>query len=208
MKDWIREITETGKWIMEKNLSWGSSGNISAREGDKVYISASGTVLGELCEEDISEVDPDGNLLRGRRPSKELPMHLAVYRRCPEVNAVLHASPFWTTFAACMDMELKTRLFIESMRYDEGLLRIPYFHAGSRELSAAVSEIADRTRVILMEHHGVLVYGRELRECRNALEVTENLCRMNILAKSGGLSLNEVPEETAREFLKGGYYTG
>ena len=103
-------------------------------------------------------------------------------------------------------MELKTDLFIESMYYDEKLVRVPYFHAGSSALAEAVSEVAEKTHVILMEHHGMLCYDQNLKECRSALEVTENVCRMNLMAQSAGIPLQELPEATVRDFLEGGYY--
>ncbi len=206
MNTYKQEIIETGRWIMEKNLTWGTSGNISVRAGDRIYVTASGTVIGDLREEDISVVDLEGKVLEGRKPSKETGMHLEVYRKRPEVAAVLHASPFWTTFAACTRMELKTDLFIESMYYDEKLVRVPYFHAGSSALAEAVSEVAEKTHVILMEHHGMLCYDQNLKECRSALEVTENVCRMNLMAQSAGIPLQELPEATVRDFLEGGYY--
>lgn len=206
MNAYKQEIIETGRWIMEKNLTWGTSGNISVREGDHIYVTASGTVIGDLHEEDITVVDLEGKVLEGKKPSKEIGMHLEVYRKRPEVAAVLHASPFWTTFAACTTIEIKTDLFIESMYYDEKLLRVPYFHAGSSALAEAVSKVAEKTHVILMEHHGMLCYDQNLKECRSALEVTENVCRMNIMAQSAGIPLQELPKETVRDFLEGGYY--
>ena len=206
MNIYKQEIIETGRWIMEKNLTWGTSGNISVREGDHIYVTASGTVIGDLHEEDITVVDLEGKVLEGRKPSKETGMHLEVYRKRPEVAAVLHASPFWTTFAACTTIEMKTDLFIESMYYDEKLLRVPYFHAGSSALAEAVSKVAEKTHVILMEHHCMLCYDQNLKECRSALEVTENVCRMNIMAQSAGIPLQELPKETVRDFLEGGYY--
>ena len=206
MNTYKQEIIETGRWIMEKNLTWGTSGNISVREGERIYVTASGTVIGDLHEEDITVVDLEGKVLEGKKPSKETGMHLEVYRKRPEVAAVLHASPFWTTFAACTTMEMKTDLFIESMYYDEKLLRVPYFHAGSSALAEAVSKVAEKTHVILMEHHGMLCYDQNLKECRSALEVTENVCRMNIMAQSAGIPLQELTKETVRDFLEGGYY--
>lgn len=206
MNTYKQEIIETGRWIMEKNLTWGTSGNISVREGDHIYVTASGTVIGDLHEEDITVVDLEGKILEGKKPSKETEMHLEVYRKRPEVAAVLHASPFWTTFAACTTMEMKTDLFIESMYYDEKLLRVPYFHAGSSALAEAVSKVAEKTHVILMEHHGMLCYDQNLKECRSALEVTENVCRMNIMAQGAGIPLQELSKETVRDFLEGGYY--
>lgn len=202
-----QEIIETGKWIMAKNLTWGTSGNISAGDGEQVYITASGTVMGNLREEDIIVCDLEGKILEGdKKPSKETQMHLEVYRKCPEVRAVVHTSPFYSTFCACMPRPVKTNLFIESMYYGENMQRIPYFHAGSKALAQAVKEVCDRSHVILMEHHGVLVYDTKLSECRTGLEVTENICKMNILAGCGNLPLEEVDSATVKDFLEGGYF--
>lgn len=202
-----QQIMETGRWIMEKQLTWGTSGNISAREGGRVYITASGTVMGDLSEEDIIVCDLDGKILEGeKKPSKETGMHLEVYRKCPDVQGIVHTSPFYGTFCACSKFELKTNLFIESMYYDETIRRIPYFHAGSKELAEAVRQVCDTTHVILMEHHGILVYDKSLAECRTSLDVTENVCKMNILARMGNLELEEVPAETVKDFLEGGYF--
>lgn len=190
-----------------KNLTWGTSGNISVRLENRVFLTASGSTMGRLKEEDIVVVDLDGRSLEEtKKPSKETGMHLAVYQKCPDVQAIIHASPFYSTMFGCCDAILRKNLFIESMYYDESVLRIPYFHAGSSRLAEAVGNICDKTHVILMENHGVLVYDRSLSECRTCLEITENLCRMNLLAETVGLGLREVPEKTVEEFLTGGYY--
>ncbi|WP_432627353.1 class II aldolase/adducin family protein [Brotaphodocola sp.] len=201
------QIIETGKWIMEKQLTWGTSGNISARDGERIYVTASGTVMGDLKEEDIIVCALDGRVLDGaKKPSKETTMHVKVYQNCPDVQGIIHTSPFYSTFCACTDLDLKTNLFIESMYYDETIERIPYYHAGSRELAEAVADVCTKSHVILMEHHGILVYDKSLSECRTALDVTENVCKMNVLARSAGIALCEIEPETVKDFLEGGYY--
>ncbi len=202
-----QQVIETGRFIMQKNLTWGTSGNISAREGNRVYITASGTVMGDLKEDDIIICDLEGRILSGeKKASKETGMHLEVYRKCDDVRGIIHTSPFYGTFCGCCDMDLKTNLFIESMYYDENIARIPYYHAGSRELAEAVRQICDQTHVILMEHHGILVYDKSLAECRTSLDVTENVCKMNIFAQMGNLPLTEVSPEKVTDFLEGGYF--
>lgn len=201
------EIIETGQWIMEKNLTWGTSGNISVRDGEKVYITASGTVMGALKEEDIIICDLSGSIFEGcKKPSKETGMHLEVYQKRDDVRAMIHTSPFYATMCACSDIKLQKHLFIESMYYDENIVRIPYFHAGSRQLADAVGKACEASRVILMGNHGILVYDDNLSECRSALEVTENVCKMNIIASMGNIRLKEVETDMAAEFLKGNYY--
>lgn len=206
--DMIRqEIIETGRFIVEKGLTWGTSGNISVREENNIYITASGTVLGDLRKEDILICDLDGNVIEGeKKPSKETSMHCWMYQKRADISAIVHASPFYSTMCACIPMQLKTNLFIESMYYDSDLGRIPYFPAGSRELAEAAAEACGNSHVILMEHHGILAADTSLKECRAAVEVTENMCKMNLLSGMGGFPLTEVEPDAVREFLERGYY--
>ena len=72
MDEMKQQIVDTGKWIMEKGLTWGTSGNISARKEDRIFVTASGTVMGDLKEEDIIVCDLEGKILEGeKKPSKE-----------------------------------------------------------------------------------------------------------------------------------------
>ncbi|MDR0841469.1 MAG: class II aldolase/adducin family protein [Christensenellaceae bacterium] len=207
MNDKIAQIIDVGKWVMDKGLTWGTSGNISARENDTIYITGSGTVLGNLSSDDIVVCTMEGEVISGsRKPSKELAMHLAVYRSRKDVGAILHASPFYSTMYACSDVDLKTNLFIEAMYYTESVATIPYHHAGSLGLAAAVKGVCEKARVIFMENHGVLVYDTSLAECQNMLEITENVCKMNILANVGHISLKEVSPHQVSDFLANNYY--
>ena len=104
MKKNIAEIIEVSTEIYEKGLVSGKSGNISARfkgeNGDIIAITPTLKSLSELIEEDIVLVDIDGNILTKGKPSSEVNMHLEIYKRRPDVNAIVHThSPYATGFA-------------------------------------------------------------------------------------------------------------
>src|SRR5690606_1013797 len=86
--------------------------------------------------------DEVGALSGARRPSKELPLHRAVYAARPDANAVLHGAPFHATLAACSELTVPDGLFVESMYYLEKIARVPYHHPGSEALGAAVGQHA------------------------------------------------------------------
>jgi 3-dehydro-4-phosphotetronate decarboxylase len=161
-----KELQQTGKYMMEYELAWGNSGNISARsDGDRYLITASGTFLGELDDLDLIECDLAGNSYgtEGRKASKETPMHRAVYESRPEIKAVLHASPFYSTLVAASKIDIPTNWFIETMYYLEKVERVPYYHPGSEALGEGVREKAKLANVLLLENHGVLVYDTSIR---------------------------------------------
>ncbi|MGM7723025.1 class II aldolase/adducin family protein [Metabacillus sp. Hm71] len=203
----VQELKQLGRYMINKQLAWGNAGNISARHGEEsCFITASGTYLGELADNDLIECQFNACLSNyKRKPSKEMPMHRAVYQERPEIQAVLHASPFYSTMAACTGIELPSNLFVESMYYLERVERIPYYHPGSNDLGKAVRKKATKANILLLENHGVLVYDTSIKEARMALETLEMVSRMIITAKACGTEFKPLSFDTAEDFL---HYSG
>lgn len=210
MRDQVKhELQQTGKYMMEYGFAWGNAGNISARtESDRYLITASGTFLGELDRKDLLECDLSGRFYgeEGQKPSKETPMHRAIYETRPEIGAVLHSSPFYSTLVACSSIDIPSNWFVETMYYLEKVERVPYEHPGSEELGEAVREKAKSANILLLENHGVLVYDTSIREARMALQTLETACQMLIVSQSAGIGMKGLSRSTERNFLeKAGY---
>ncbi|MCQ6563175.1 class II aldolase/adducin family protein [Paenibacillus mendelii] len=154
------------------------------------------------------ECDLAGNSYgeEGRKPSKETPMHRAVYENRPEIGAVLHASPFYSTLVASSKIEIPSNWFVETMYYLEKVERVPYYHPGTDALGEGVREKAKLANILLLENHGVLVYDTSIREARMALQTLEMACRMLIVSQSAGIPMTGLPAAAERDFLdKAGY---
>jgi L-fuculose-phosphate aldolase len=198
-----RGLQTAGRYMLDNDLAWGNAGNISARIGPERYlITASGTRLGELAEEDFVACSFDGPLSNNRKPSKETPMHRAIYEQRPEIGAVLHASPFYSTLVACAELPVPADLFIEDMYYLERVEHVSYFHAGSPELGEAVREKAQQANILFLDNHGVLVYDTSIQEALMGLQTLEMVCRMTITARGAGIELRSLPTATVKDFLE------
>jgi 3-dehydro-4-phosphotetronate decarboxylase len=201
------QLQAAGRSMLGNDLAWGNAGNISARLGpDSYIITASGTRLGDLADEDFVECSFDGPVSGNRKPSKETPMHRAIYEERPEVGAVLHASPFYSTLVACTDIQIPADLFIEDMYYLERVEHVSYFHAGSRELGEAVRTQAKQSNILFLDNHGVLVYDTSVQEALMGLQTLEFVCRMVISARGAGLELRSLPTSVVLDFLKNADY--
>ena len=199
------QLQAAGRYLLENELAWGNAGNISARlDGPGCLITASGTYLGGLGNDDFAAcIWGDGEArVTGRKPSKELPMHRAIYEMRPEINAVLHASPFYSTLAACAHFELPGNWFVEDMYYLERTARVPYFHPGSQALGEAVRERAGQANILLLENHGVLVCDTSLREALMGLHTLEMVCRMLVTARSAGIEMKTLAPQVVADFLE------
>jgi ribulose-5-phosphate 4-epimerase/fuculose-1-phosphate aldolase len=87
------EIVEVGRRLYARGLIGGNEGNVSAREGDTLWITPAGVCKGFLTPDQIVATDLEGRPTAGGRASTEVLMHTAIYARRPDVKAVVHAHP-------------------------------------------------------------------------------------------------------------------
>ena len=180
-------IIEWSKRCYDAGLVTSSGGNLSWMTGGRCYITASGRSLRELTKDDIIEVDPQGNVIgdsKGLRPSKEVFLHLAVYRARPEVNSIIHVHPVYAVaYSAIREgfpmITAAAELKIKKISYAH------YYKPGSKELMQEIEKVVmnseDFVRVVLMERHGIIVYGTDLGNCFDTAELVEETARVNYL---------------------------
>ena len=202
------QLIETGRELLKRGLAWGTSGNLSARlDGETMLVSASGTNMGDLLPGDLVPVRvADGGWSGPRKPSKEVPMHMGIYRERPDARVVLHSSPHYTTLIACSDETIPSELYIETMFYLERVAWVDYAHPGSPELGAGVGAAARNAEVIMMRNHGVILFDETFSDAIMRLQTLEMACRMIVEAKAAGIALKKIPAHIVREFLHGGRY--
>ena len=74
------QICLYGRSLFERGLTPGSSGNISVRlDGGGWLVTPTNASLGFLDPARISRLDTSGRLLFGDAPTKEIPLHAALY---------------------------------------------------------------------------------------------------------------------------------
>jgi 3-dehydro-4-phosphotetronate decarboxylase len=205
----ISDLQAAGKYLYANALTWGNAGNLSARlDSTTILVSASGTNLGDLSTDDFVEVPiaASAGEIYPRKPTKELPMHRAVYAIRPEVHAVVHASPFFTTLVSCSGEAIPSGLFVESMYYLERVARVGYAHPGSARLGELVQEQVAHANLLLMENHGVLAYDTSLKEALMGLHTYELAAKMVLEARAAGVSLRVLPQPIVEDFLNNSGY--
>lgn len=204
----IEQLQHTGDYLMKYDLAWGNSGNISARvDEDSYLVTASGTFMGELQIDDFVQVGLHGlTYPASKKPTKETPMHTAVYEARPDIGAVLHSSPFYSTLFACASEPLEANYFIESMYYLQRIAYVGYHEPGSQSLGDEVREKAKDANILFLKNHGILVFDTTLNEARMALQTLELTCRMLATSKASHIDLKAISEKDVTGFLERGVY--
>ncbi|MBB5933686.1 class II aldolase/adducin family protein [Streptomyces zagrosensis] len=175
------EVVATARRTTDDGLVVGTSGNVSARVGDTVLVTPSGIPYDELGPDDIVGVDLEGHPLLGhRRPTSELPMHLAIYR-ATHARAVVHTHAVHATAVSTLVTELPAVHYM--MGALGGPVRVaPYALYGSDELARhMLAALRDRTGCLL-RNHGTIVYGDTLRQAYDRTAQLEWMCRVWLTA--------------------------
>src|SRR5438477_12163714 len=85
------EICRLGRSLFERGLTPGSSGNISVRlDDDGFLVTPTNASLGFLDPAKLSRLDAHGRLVSGGAPTKEVPLHTALYQTRGTARAILH----------------------------------------------------------------------------------------------------------------------
>ncbi|GAB2623274.1 class II aldolase/adducin family protein [Pseudactinotalea suaedae] len=168
----VAELLEAAHHLAGLGLSPGSSGNVSVRTGDHVLVSATGTQMGSLAPEGLSRLDLHGNLVDGPRPTKEAPLHLAFYRRSPELRCVIHLHSPAAVAASCLPPYSErsalppiTPYFV--MRVGQTPL-LPYAVPGSVEHGDSIEGLTFAFRAALLQNHGAVCAGTTVAAAREA----------------------------------------
>ncbi|MBX4147788.1 aldolase [Paenibacillus sp. LC231] len=181
------ELCKYAKKIVDSGLVVGPGGNISARAGDKMYLSPSGFALEEIEPEQWIEVDiPTGDITDiGLRPSSEVLMHLYGYRSNPDIGAMVHTHPSHCIAFTLVERELPV-MFPDQAALVGRTAYIPYIIPTTDLLADAVAEKVTTASSILLGNHGLVTTGRNLREAYYRTQVVEESAKIYLSAKAAG----------------------
>jgi L-fuculose-phosphate aldolase len=204
-----REIVRAGRLMYDKGFISASDGNVSARlEPGRILMTPSGLHKGFLEPEQIVVVDEDGRLLgqrnpagQGLKPTSEMPMHLAAYRRRPDIGAVVHAHPPITIALSIAGIPLANCLLPEVIVFLGLIPTTEYATPSSEENVRAIRDLIANHDAIVLQRHGSLTVGREPIEAFMRLETVEQNARIAFMLAQLGAS-NPLPPAEVRKLLR------
>jgi L-fuculose-phosphate aldolase len=178
-----RELAASG-------LVVGTSGNVSARDGDLVVVSPSGVDYAELTADLVGVHRLDGTPVEAvLRPTSEMPLHLGVYA-ATGAAAIVHTHSVAATALSTVADELPAIHYQVAM-FGGPLAVAPYATYGTDELARnVVTALRDRTACI-MASHGAVTTGPDLSSALTGCRYLEWLCEVYLraLAASGTRAL-------------------
>ncbi|MGD0498135.1 MAG: 3-oxo-tetronate 4-phosphate decarboxylase [Bryobacteraceae bacterium] len=197
-------IAEFGRSMFDRGLTAGSSGNISARVEDGWLLTPTNACLGRLDPGRISKLDWDGRPISGDPPSKEAPLHLAMYQERAAAGAVVHLHSTYSAAVSCMKglpaascIPPLTAYFVMKIGR---LPLVPYHRPGDPRLGGAIRGLAAKHSSVLLANHGPVVSGATLEAATYAIEELEETAKLFLLLQ--GQEVSPLDEPKIRELAE------
>ena len=168
MNEVLEELVNTAGALVRDGLVRGAGGNVSARQGDIMWLSPSGFSLGDAGPQHYPGVSiAQGEVVRGnRRPSSEVLMHLAIYRCRPEVNAIVHTHPPITVGLTAAGHDLRPVYPDYYVYLGKNVPHLPYVTVTTPEMAGEVEKVARAADCygIILRNHGAITVGTSIKE--------------------------------------------
>lgn len=200
------EIVETVKREYRNQMVNMFEGNVSARCGDKIYITPSQVSKEKMTADMLIETNLQGEILyqpEGLSPSSETGMHLAVYRLRPDVKAVVHNHSLYATAFAIDNLPLESKALTEMNIIFGTIPVVPYGTPGSERIYQDFDKYIDNRYALLLANHGVLTFGANLELAYSYAEAVEKIAQTLFIARQLGQEA-DIPEAEVEGLRKFG----
>src|SRR3954449_6296281 len=182
------EICRFGRSLFERGLTPGSSGNISVKLEDGGFLlTPTNASLGFLDPAKLSRLDANGKLVSGDAPTKEVPLHTALYQSRGTAGAIVHLH---STHSVALSMlpEIDPHAALPPltayyvMKCGATAL-VPYYRPGDPAVADAIKGLAGKYSSVLLANHGPVVSGDTLEAAVYAIEELEETAKLYLLLR-------------------------
>ena len=180
-----QELIDYGKKIYAAGLVVGAGGNISARDGQLIWMKPSGFAMDDMGADDLCGMDlASGGQTEGpHKPTSEVNMHLGIYRARPDVSAVFHTHSPWLCGVVSAGVQMdKMPMFAEFVNDLGRRVTVPYVTATTQALADAMAEAAKEGDSIFMTNHGFCSLGLNMKQAYYRCLIVEDAARSLVAA--------------------------
>lgn len=185
--------------MSKSGLTLSTWGNISVRDPKtgNIYLTPSGMDYKKCKQEDIIVFDAKGKRIHGiRKPSIEKDLHLYIFKRRPEVNAIIHFHGLYSTALASAQITLPAVTEEFAQILGENVPCSEYALPGSPLLAENVSKVLEKGYDgVLLPNHGAVCVGGEMARAFRATIVLEKAAQIYIMLKSMNVNPRIISKE-------------
>lgn len=171
-----------------KGFGANHDGNVSVKYNEKIFATPTAVSKGDITPEMIITCDLSGTKIAGHgKPFSEMQLHLAAYNSRPDIAAVVHAHPPYSTARGLNRLPLMRPTIPESVvSIGDNVPVARFTMPGDVANTDIVAEMLQISNVFMMPGNGVLSVGTDVVQAYLRLELVEHLAKIDFIATRMG----------------------
>ena len=158
-----KELVNITKYLNDKDINRGSSGNLSYRTINGFVITPSSVPNDKLNEKSCVQMAFTGIYKNKLKPSTEWQIHRDIYLKRKDISAIIHTHPTSSTAIACMNIYIPSFHYMVAIAGGEDIKCAKYATFGTKQLSKNVIKALENRNICLMANHGLIVGAKDLK---------------------------------------------
>jgi L-fuculose-phosphate aldolase len=198
-----QRLVDAIRMLARANIVDHSGHGSARRDSESFYVNSAASTRSALTTDDLVTIDLDGNLVEGSAtPPFEFHIHSEIYRVRPDVHAVMHTHPRWSTFLTMVGAEYRAVCAQGALLGDIPLIDSP-LSVNTRQMGEKVAATLGNGPAVLLRSHGAVVVGSDIVECfALAAYLEENAYRQYMAMQIGDpYVFSEAEQQAFRERL-------
>lgn len=208
-------IVDSGKRMANSGLTVETWGNISCRDVETglVYLTPSAMLYDQITEDDVVVCAPDGTIVEGmRKPTIEKDLHLEIYRRRSEINAVIHTHPLYSMVYAAQGKDIALIIDEAAQALGDVCRCAEYALLGSEKLAQNCADaLGEKSNSCLLHSHGAVCVGADMDKAFKTAKVLEMTAQISYMIEATGNKPVGISDENIakmQDFVKNSYGQG
>lgn len=196
----IMDIVTVCRRMWQRGFVANHDGNVTVKIDDGFLATPTAIGKADIIPEIILTLNAEGQKVAGPgKPFSEMQLHLAAYRARPDVGAVVHAHPPYSTARGVCNKPLDNLFMPEAIVSIGDIVPVaPFAMPGSSENDSIVASMLMQTNVFMLPGNGVLAVGSDVTQAYLRLELVEHLAKMDFIANHIGKPLELSASDKAR----------
>ncbi len=185
-------VADAARKVSDLGLVVGTAGNVSARlesndHAELMAVTPSGASYEHLTAEDIVVTDFEVEPVEGHLPpSSESLLHVGIYRRRPDVRAIIHTHSVYSSVLAVGGIDLPP-VIDEVVVYVGGTIRVSaYGFPGTEQLADNVCDALGDNKAAFIANHGAVAVGKSMSEALDICLLVERAAQIYVMARTMG----------------------
>ena len=202
-----KQVLDTALEIKRCHLVSLSGGNVSMRVGEGQYlVTPSGMVYEDMVPDDVCLINDKCEVIEGcRKPSSDSSALVYMFQHM-DVNAIIHTHQPWATACGFLTDEIPDFLVTIMDACHNPVKVAPFTPSSAIGMGELAVEYAGDSLAVILKHHGVLTWGKDIEEALFAAVYLEESAQTYAIAKAMGADIPALdPELIAKE--KAGWET-